>query len=489
MSFHVEDRLIYLNATGTLDNQDGVTLQALYSFCKEEWKADPDLIKLPFPFEAITEVKFDLFNEWDFADTDTKNRVRDGGWSKLDGTTPQEQYFGFITLGTMVDDLADRAYYQQSNGGAPVDAVFTGPANEPVKIFGDGDHGNVDFRSIFRSFLREQGKTYSSSSLAEQAVLAIDYTVYKLPLANAVDPKITTSDGDISALAPYTGMSISYLDGVGFTAYADATVYPPNSVVSDAGRWYRTVLGGTSNGATVATDTGVTDWVAYVGERQIGSSWYPFNIIVDGNSALAEPIYEFTQYSNRQSTDINDHATEGGAVIGQTAAALLTFLGDTLITGDGVYIDNFNSNDTNRIEFNDANSVTRTFPFVAAGEINFNANLQGDTDAVYWMFFADPDGTPSSGDEYGSTGALIVEDNAGNPITGNITGAASAAFDFDYDGNTQGGRTPATDADVVIVALGLQTAQFVSINATITRAVGQSFSLVSNLERNYSNPT
>jgi hypothetical protein len=27
----------------------GVTLQALYSFCKEEWKTDNNLIKIPFP--------------------------------------------------------------------------------------------------------------------------------------------------------------------------------------------------------------------------------------------------------------------------------------------------------------------------------------------------------------------------------------------------------------------------------------------------------
>ena len=478
VTFDTANRLIWLSAVGNLDDHDGVTLQALYSFCKEEWKTDDALIKLPFPFEAITEVKFDLFNGWDFGDTATKNRIRDGGWSLLDGTVPAEQYFGFITLGGMVDDTADRAYYQQTPTAAPENAVFTGPANEPVKVFGDTEHGSVDFRSTFNAFLREQGKTYSSSTLAEQAVLAIDYTVYKLPLANSVDPKIQTSDADIETLAPYTGMSIEFLDGVGFTAYADATTYPANAVVSSGGRWFRTATGGTSSGADVASDTGVTDWVAYAGERQIGANYYPFRVLVKGNNAIAEPVYEFTQWANRQSVDINDGA-EGGEVIGQTAATLLTFLGDTLITGVGVYIDGFNANDTNRIEFRDATSSTRTFPFVAAGEINFNANLQNDTDAVYWVFFAEG---------YGTTGALIVENNSGVPITGNINGQPSASFDFDYDGNVQGGRTPATDANVVIVAIGLQTAQFVSINATIGRAVGQNFSLVSNLERNYSNP-
>ena len=477
VSFDTTNRLIWLNATGNLDNKDGVTLQALYSFCKEEWKEDPNLIKLPFPFEAITEVKFDLFNGWDFGDDSTKNRVRDGGWSKLDGTTPVEQYFGFITLGTMVDDLADRAYYQQEEDGAPSSAVFTGPANEPVKIYGDATHGSVDFRSIFRSFLREQGKTYASSSLAEQAVLAIDYTVYKLPLANAVDPKIENPDGDIETLAPWTGMSIEYLNGQLFEDWVSAGTYVIDDVVRDGGRWYRSLTN--HSGVATAPGADATNWESFSGERQIGANWYAFNVFVNANNALAERVYEFTQHANRQSADINSHATEGGVVIGQTAPQLLSFLGDTLITGDGVYLNGFNANDTNRIEFNDATGTTRTFPFVSAGEINFNNNLQNDTDAVYWMFFAA---------DYGTTNALIVEDNDGVPITGNISGQPSVSFTFDYDGNNQGGRTPGTDANVVIVAIGLQTAQFVSVNATIGRAVGQQFSLVSNLERNYSNP-
>ena len=86
-----------------------------------------------------------------------------------------------------------------------------------------------------------------------------------------------------------------------------------------------------------------------------------------------------------------------------------------------------------------------------------------------------------------SPDAIIVDNNSGADIAGAVSGAA-IAFDFDYDNNVQGGRTAATDADVVIRAIGLETAQFVETFGTITRAVGQSFSVVAALERNYSNP-
>ena len=86
-----------------------------------------------------------------------------------------------------------------------------------------------------------------------------------------------------------------------------------------------------------------------------------------------------------------------------------------------------------------------------------------------------------------SDGAIIVDDNSGVDISGAISGATKV-FDFDYDGNIQGGRTAATDAAIVIVAIGLETAQYVTAVGTITRATGISFNIVSGLERNYSNP-
>jgi hypothetical protein len=86
-----------------------------------------------------------------------------------------------------------------------------------------------------------------------------------------------------------------------------------------------------------------------------------------------------------------------------------------------------------------------------------------------------------------SPDAVVVNNNAGSPITAAI-GAGSVAFDFDYDNNAQGGRTSGTDAPIVLKAIGLTTGQYVDATGTILRATGQSFSLVAALERNYSNP-
>lgn len=89
---------------------------------------------------------------------------------------------------------------------------------------------------------------------------------------------------------------------------------------------------------------------------------------------------------------------------------------------------------------------------------------------------------------YPSPQAIVVDDNGGADVVGAI-GATSIAFDFDYDNNTQGGRSSGSNAAVILVAAGLETAQVAVVkNLTITRATGLAFSVTSPLERNYSNP-
>ncbi len=91
---------------------------------------------------------------------------------------------------------------------------------------------------------------------------------------------------------------------------------------------------------------------------------------------------------------------------------------------------------------------------------------------------------------YPSPDAIVVDDNGGADIVGNI-GTVSVSFDFDYDNNIQGGRSAGTDAAVILVAGGLENIQMARTDDgvnTISRAVGLSFPLGPALERNYSNP-
>ena len=419
---------------------DGVTIQAFYSYLKEEWKTDSALIKYPFPMVAITPEQFEFVDGWQPADATTSNLYRDGGYAiKNNDGTSAEEYVGVITLGEI--GASDQVYYQQTDGGSATDVVLTGAVNQCVKVYGDGgtlgiDNASaVDTRSYFKIFVREYQKLYAQSQLSDIGVSSFTYQAYRFPLANSADLKVTHDDATVSSSAPYTDMSITYYS-------------TPQS-------------------------------------RTIGASAYDFDVIIDADVAndgglpTAEQIYEFVEWSLRQNSDIDDGTGTG---IGKTANSLLSFVGDTLVTSTGVFIDDFSETDINRIEFYDNTGTKRTFPFVAAGSINFNDNLVNDSGAIYRMFFTD-----ANGNNFGDSDAIIVQDNDDTDIAGDITGS-QVQFTFDYDGNVQGGRSAGTDAPVTVVAIGLDKAQYVKATGTIGRSNANSVSLVASLERNYSNP-
>ncbi len=470
----------------------------------------------------------------------------------------------------------------------------------------------VDDRNAVTIFSREpfttsldpdSGKTFAKSGLADIGVVDVDNKAFRFPLATVADLKITNSDATISGGGPYDQIVIKYFDGV-YSRDVDTSTNRSFGVVVDVGTHSGidgsapgaasvltsadggiptstydagtlTILDGSDEGTVypVVSTTATTVTVTGTIPSQSGSSF----VLQRATPvvATAEEIYEKVQYSLRQNSDIDDQST---VVTGSTADELLTFVGDTLITQrvtnpntgalNGVFIEGFDSNDTNRITFTDNAGATFTFPFVAAGTINFNDNLVDDPAGEYWMFYeyterftntgfgtssssgdtatldssvtdltaelADGDyinlvgftddtldgiyvltGTPSGSGPWtvtvrridgttlvdeaegatvsldknpiNSNDAIIVDNNSAVDIAGPI-GSPQIAFDFDYDGNTQGGRTAATDAAIVIRAIGTDTAQFAETTGTITRATGLVFSVVAALERNYSNP-
>jgi hypothetical protein len=476
---------IRLNPSGAnLDYEDGVTGQCIYSFLKEEWRTDSRLIRYPFPMIAITEEQFELVNGWNWHDRATARMVRDAGWAlKNAAGTSKQEWMNLTTLGSFVSSTEDRMYFVQTSptsAATPSAAIFPGPVNEAIQIYataaheygpqplgrGEGAPG-YDYRGTFISYLREEQKTYDRYDLlTEQNLSALTYKKYALPLSNASDANVAVTDAELLA-APET--------------YGHITVcYFPEA--------------------------------PYV--KEIGGVNYSFQVVINADNQLTSAVYAKMQWLLRQTFNINGYGvpesqasvygkaletSAGYPIRGDIAEELLTFIGSDLYTnfqedwpdanGGGVYIENFNNDNINNLYFAD-NSFTDTYaayPYTATGNLLFNDNLVNDTDAQYWMFF-----TAIGTSAYGTDDAILVKDTNSQRISG-AADSASISFTFDYDNNDQphgdpDSRTPGTNADVTVVAIGLDTAQFVKTTATITRSTGNNISLVAALERNYSNP-
>ena len=311
------------------------------------------------------------------------------------------------------------------------------------------------------------------------------------------------------------GMYLQYkkeevtLAAVGNLTFADAN---PDTIARSSGSWsgdgvtagdtivisgttlndgsYTVATPGTTTMTLVATDSVVTEDIAANAnvytpfKRTINNVVYGFNWRLFGVGALALDCFEFVQHQLRQTTDI-DHGP--GTSRGDITDLLMTYASPTGATINMI-IDDINNDDLNNVTYEDATGTDRVFPFSSSITLAFNVNLQNDTNAKFWVFFTNDDAGDNTGRDYGTKDALIVQDSSGNLVTGNVGAAPSFQFTYDYDGNTQrGGASAGVNAPVTIIAIGLDTAQFVITTGTITRSKGINISLVSALERNYLN--
>lgn len=146
---------------------DGVTMQCLYSFLKEEWRthsltdgvntSGEDLIKYTFPMVSITSEQFEIGgvsnSNWEFADNSgdgdgadesPRNLIRTGGWASInDSGVIINNYPGIITLGTLESD--SQVYYQLTSATTtPTDFVLTGPVNQSIETLAVAGGASVD---------------------------------------------------------------------------------------------------------------------------------------------------------------------------------------------------------------------------------------------------------------------------------------------------------------------------------------------------------
>lgn len=428
-------RTFTLVATGNLVAKDGVTIQALYSKFSDLW-ATASLQDSPFVMNAIDALSGQYYfgvdaggnyNGWKPADDTTRQMLRDGGWREYSAAgVLNREYVGIVGLGSV--SAGAQLYYQKVNGGAAANFTFTDQCNEGIQVFGDATNGNFDNRTYFKGYVREYGKKYKDSVLADTGKTATGANIVNLLLSNEDDLKIQANDAAMTG-APYNNITVSY--------------YTANQV------------------------------------RNIGGSPYNFKIIVAGNGATLEQIYTKLQYLLRQATDINTSGT-AGVKTGKIQAALASFVGDTLVTGTSVYIDNIQTADSNRIEFFDDGGVKRTNPYTAAGTMSFNSVLVG-AGSSYRLMYTSPAG---AGNDYGESGAITVKNAAGTPITGTIS-SATIGFDFDYDNDTEGG-TAGTDKAVTLIGIRPNSSKFAVATGVLSRSKGISLSLVGEQDRAYS---
>lgn len=450
------NKVIRLTRVGALST-DGITLKAIYSKMKDIWLASSEAIKYAFPMTPITDESFELLDNWNFYQTGsgndyTPNLIRTGGWTRYNTSgLVIEKWAGIITLGSI--QSGGQVYYLQSASGSAVNVNLTGAVNQTVQIFRDDDgDGNTsegsdyDRTAYFKIFIRTQGNLYATSQLSDIGVTIMSNQVYRFPLADSDDSKISVADTDIDAntdgtadVSPYTGMSIE---------------------------WFATAEARTVNG--VSRD---------------------FHVIIDGNSGTLQQIYEFVQWSLRQTVDIDAGA---GTKTGKLTNELVYFVGSDLYTRldstGGVYIDNTLAGDNNLLHYMSDNGTQYTNARAATLTLQIGENLTDDASSIYRVFFTNDDAGDNLGYDYGTANAITMYQMGGTTdMAGSISSQSTIELLYDYDNNDQRGTgSEGTDVPFTAVGIGLSTGQFVKGTGTISgTTLSGSTGLSAALERNY----
>ncbi len=495
---HPSNRTIKLVVVGNLST-DGVTLKALYSFLKEEWKDDPNskgLAALPFPMVPITDEQFEFVDGWDLLNDTARYLIRTAGWAVRNSSgNATQMWAGIVGLGSIESN--DQLYFQQISGGSTSNVQLAGQVNQAVQVLRDDDgDGNFaegsdfDRRTFFKLFVRERAQTFDDANLADIGVTALTYQAYRFPITTGTDLKVSTADATISSSSPWNQVKIRYFDqafsrdvdlvgtnrnfgiviDVGTHSGVDgSTTASGNTLTSSEGG----ITGSDYTGGTLTIHEGTNKGVYAISGTPTGTVvtiTTTFANTVSNQSftlqrsspvvATAEQIYEKIQYDLRQNSDID--ATDQ-SVTGKTADLLLRFVGDTLEAGtltpsnpngggSGVVIEGFAAADTNRITFRDNSGTNRTYPFVAAITLQFGANLQADAFAKYWVYFTrthrktgtDIAVTSASGETATLTSSSTSFTEISNGEQFLVSGFANSGNNGLYEATGAGGATSVT---------------------------------------------
>ncbi len=390
----------------------------------------------------------------------------------------------------------------------------------------------VDNRQAFSLRLRVRdadpnGKTFAQANLASAGETTLGNRKFSFPLGNATDLKISETDANIDSQTPYTGMTITYHSTpqsksglVGGSFNYGVVIDANGGTAIEVYEWTQRQLRKTTdidNDADTNIGRTLGDLLIFEGDVLVAGSQQSVNPDGGGTGVFIENIAA-TDNNNLRLVDntgtrrqfpetvaitldfndalINDTVAEYRLEFDRTIRTSVSDLVITAGTGSAGTITSAGSNLPNNAELS-VNDYIRVAG-LTGGDAAMNGVYQittettpGDSWAVERYDGATITTTSSAAasvdqNPIDSPDAIVVQDNT--PV--DISGLASSDINvnFDFDGNTQGGRVVSTDTFVVLRAIGLDGAQFVqSTVQTISSGTPLTIVATASIERNYLN--
>lgn len=121
-------------------------------------------------------------------------------------------------------------------------------------------------------------------------------------------------------------------------------------------------------------------WGAVTKDAEDGEGLQPYSVVIDGGGKTLKEIYNWVQYQLLQETDIDSAES---VHIGNMTDPLIAMAGSTVITKQGVWIEDFAAIDANFIRYVDDNGVMHTPPQYITISVDAPVGMAGGRVAVY----------------------------------------------------------------------------------------------------------
>lgn len=422
--------------TNPLSEDDGIKLEAIYAFERQERRKDEDLRKHDYFLEGTFKFggAYKFVNNRKLYDTDAgggdsltgddRFKIRGSGWEELDADGELCRiYYGNKSLGNILG--TSQPYYQLTDGGPPVDYSKDGPIDEAVQVYGnvtyDSNTTTFDTRTYESLKIRTYGQNYDEKILSDSGVTEMGGYSSGFALGESVH--LTTN---------VSGMPL-------------ANVYNIDSSTQD-GVWLNMTL---EELDVSQSETGFT--------TADGSfTW----VINNPNGANLDEIVAYLDAIAQTDDDINAHASNvtNGKRVGtwytyNAAGKILPRVG-TGVENEGLFLEGLTGTDKNRVIFTDDAGSSKIYPSYSNVKITVGSGAVADPNAWFHAFFLDGPGAS----DFNTASALTVENAQSVEVKGNVSGSGLRVendinFEFDWYLDTIGGPIE-TDKDIVFECEG-----------------------------------
>lgn len=411
-----------------LKDGDGITMKACYGFERLERRSDEVLRQYRKYFGGTFKYSgaYEIVNGRKFASNDRAKLRNSGLIERAANQSIDRIYFGGVSLGTVEEGSQPK--YQLVDGGATTDLAKAGSMNEMIQVYGttangDTNAGDFDNRSYMAFVLRTFGYTYSKKILADSGLVEMSGYSAGFGLTESQHP--TTKNYNLAdvygaaQIAPFTGLSLVKLVSASTeTGFVEA---------DGAFTWK---LNNTAN-ATLDECVAYLDALAQTDDD-----------IDSGSETVTNGIRVGEWYESKDGIT----TTKSGA--------------DSL----GLYIDNLPASDQQRVKFIDDTGDIKTYPFNVQINISVGQFAKADVDAWYTVYYKDG----AADADFNTTGAVIVQNDLGVDIAGDVTGA-DIVFNYAYDSNTQAGLSAGINKTMIVEVEGITGCTSALTEFSVTR--------------------